>query len=182
MFTPQNSPWSEFWSEFPPFTGMGVVPAPSTKVFAFCTMAALWLKVGAFKVVLCCWPLTRAGVYHMKPRVRSKVCWSSSTQHSSRYCYCARYVAAECETTPPYRATPSLTLSDFGEFFVVSVSWETKHEKNSKNSGENSAENPGRKFEKFGELSCDMSQKPRSNCSENNCSDDPFYSGASSPL
>ena len=26
-----NSPWSEFWSEFPQFMGMGVVPAPSTK-------------------------------------------------------------------------------------------------------------------------------------------------------
>ena len=26
-----NSPWSEFWSEFPHFMGMGVVPAPSTK-------------------------------------------------------------------------------------------------------------------------------------------------------
>ena len=25
-----NSPWSEFWSEFPHFTGMGVVPAPSS--------------------------------------------------------------------------------------------------------------------------------------------------------
>ena len=25
-----NSPWSEFWSEFPRFMGMGVVPAPST--------------------------------------------------------------------------------------------------------------------------------------------------------
>ena len=24
-----NSPWSEFWSEFPHFMGMGVVPAPS---------------------------------------------------------------------------------------------------------------------------------------------------------
>ena len=26
-----NSPWSEFWSEFPHFMGMGVVPAPSKK-------------------------------------------------------------------------------------------------------------------------------------------------------
>ena len=26
-----NSPWSEFWSEFPHFMGMGVVPAPSTR-------------------------------------------------------------------------------------------------------------------------------------------------------
>ena len=26
-----NSPWSEFWSEFPHFMGMGVVPAPSIK-------------------------------------------------------------------------------------------------------------------------------------------------------
>ena len=25
-----NSPWSEFWSEFPYFMGMGVVPAPSS--------------------------------------------------------------------------------------------------------------------------------------------------------
>ena len=24
-----NSPWSEFWSEFPLFMGMGVAPAPS---------------------------------------------------------------------------------------------------------------------------------------------------------
>ena len=30
-----NSPWSEFWSEFPHFMGMGVVPAPSIK----------WLKM-----------------------------------------------------------------------------------------------------------------------------------------
>ena len=27
-----NSPWSEFWSEFPHFMGMGVVPAPSTEI------------------------------------------------------------------------------------------------------------------------------------------------------
>ena len=26
-----TSPWSEFWSEFPYFMGMGVVPAPSKK-------------------------------------------------------------------------------------------------------------------------------------------------------
>ena len=26
-----NSPWSVFWSEFPHFMGMGVVPAPSNK-------------------------------------------------------------------------------------------------------------------------------------------------------
>ena len=25
-----DSPWSEFWSEFPHFMGRGVVPAPST--------------------------------------------------------------------------------------------------------------------------------------------------------
>ena len=29
-FGGSNSPWSEFWSEFPDFMGMGVVPAPST--------------------------------------------------------------------------------------------------------------------------------------------------------
>ena len=29
-----NSPWSEFWSEFPHFMGMGVVPAPSSKDFS----------------------------------------------------------------------------------------------------------------------------------------------------
>ena len=28
-----NSPWSEFWSEFPHFMGMGVVPAPSSFFF-----------------------------------------------------------------------------------------------------------------------------------------------------
>ena len=28
-----NSPWSEFWSEFPHFMGMGVVPAPSIEDF-----------------------------------------------------------------------------------------------------------------------------------------------------
>ena len=27
-----NSPWSEFWSEFPHFMGMGVVPAPSISI------------------------------------------------------------------------------------------------------------------------------------------------------
>ena len=26
-----NSPWFEFWSEFPHFMGMGVVPAPSKR-------------------------------------------------------------------------------------------------------------------------------------------------------
>ena len=50
----------------------------------------------------------------------------------------------------------------FGEFFLVSVSHETKHEKSSKNSGENSeqnsAQNSGGKFEKFGKLSfCNFS-------------------------
>ena len=49
----------------------------------------------------------------------------------------------------------------FGEFFLVSVSHETKHENSSKNSGENSAQNSGqnsgRKFENFGALSfCDF--------------------------
>ena len=49
----------------------------------------------------------------------------------------------------------------FGEFFLVSVSHETKHENSSKNSGKirrNSGQNPGQKFEKLGELSfCDFS-------------------------
>ena len=37
----------------------------------------------------------------------------------------------------------------FGEFFVVSVSCETKHENSLKNPKDNSGENPGRKFEKI---------------------------------
>ena len=45
----------------------------------------------------------------------------------------------------------------FGEFFLVSVSWETKHENSLKKFGEsseqNSGGNSGQKFEKFGELS-----------------------------
>ena len=45
----------------------------------------------------------------------------------------------------------------FGEFFLVSVSHETKHEKSSKkigeNSEQNSGQNSGRKSEKFGKLS-----------------------------
>ena len=44
----------------------------------------------------------------------------------------------------------------FGEFFLVSVSHETKHENSSKNSGKFGAKfgaNSGEKFEKFGELS-----------------------------
>ena len=51
----------------------------------------------------------------------------------------------------------------FGEFFLVSVSHETKHENSSKRKiGENSEQNSGRisgwKFEKFGEVSfCDFS-------------------------
>ena len=50
----------------------------------------------------------------------------------------------------------------FGEFFLVSVSHETKHEKSSKNSEQNSeqnsGQNSGQKFEKFGELSfCNFS-------------------------
>ena len=46
----------------------------------------------------------------------------------------------------------------FGQFFLVSVSYETKHENSSKNSERNSGQNPGQKFEKFGELSfCDFS-------------------------
>ena len=49
-----------------------------------------------------------------------------------------------------------------GEFFLVSVSHETKHEKKNEKFGEssenNSGQNPGRKFEKFGELSfCNFS-------------------------
>ena len=35
-----NSPWSEFWSEFPHFMGMGVVPAPSTKEGVFAEISA----------------------------------------------------------------------------------------------------------------------------------------------
>ena len=30
-----NCPWSEFWSEFPHFMGMGVVPAPSAVNYLF---------------------------------------------------------------------------------------------------------------------------------------------------
>ena len=45
----------------------------------------------------------------------------------------------------------------FGEFFLVSVSHETRHEKSSKNSGKIRSKirgkNSGRKFEKFGKLS-----------------------------
>ena len=45
----------------------------------------------------------------------------------------------------------------FGEFFLVSVSHETKHEKSTKNSGENSeqnsGQNSGQNIEKFGKLS-----------------------------
>ena len=43
----------------------------------------------------------------------------------------------------------------FGEFFLVSVSHETKHENSSKiseNSEQNSGQSSGRKLEKFGEL------------------------------
>ena len=47
---------------------------------------------------------------------------------------------------------------DFGEFFLASVSHETKHEKFGENSEQNSGQNSGRKFEKFGELSvCNFS-------------------------
>ena len=42
-----NSPWSEFWSGFPRFMGMGVVPAPSTK------HSVLTYRVHAKGVVLC---------------------------------------------------------------------------------------------------------------------------------
>ena len=34
-----NSPWSEFWSEFPHFMGMGVVPAPSNNMSLY---ASVW--------------------------------------------------------------------------------------------------------------------------------------------
>ena len=37
-----NSPWSEFWSEFPHFMGMGVVPAPSTKMNFLGPETARW--------------------------------------------------------------------------------------------------------------------------------------------
>ena len=42
-----NSPWSEFWSEFPHFMGMGVVPAPPTKaqcLHHICS-ARVWLSI-----------------------------------------------------------------------------------------------------------------------------------------
>ena len=50
----------------------------------------------------------------------------------------------------------------FGDFFLVSVSHETKHEKSSKNSGKIRSKIRGeireKKFEKFGELSfCNFS-------------------------
>ena len=50
----------------------------------------------------------------------------------------------------------------FVEFFLVSVSHETKHKKKrgkfGENSEQNSGQNSGRKFEKFGELSfCNFS-------------------------
>ena len=53
----------------------------------------------------------------------------------------------------------------FGEFFLVSVSHETKHEKSSKNSGKIRSKIRGKirdeKFEKFGKLSfCNFSDRP----------------------
>ena len=40
-----NSPWSEFWSEFPHFMGMGVVPAPSTFRPIWCLQFAFFNSV-----------------------------------------------------------------------------------------------------------------------------------------
>ena len=61
-----NSPWSEFWSEFPHFMGMGVVPAPS-------------------KVYICGW---RGDLFRQPSRgpletvlVRFRVRWVSATLH-----------------------------------------------------------------------------------------------------
>ena len=59
----------------------------------------------------------------------------------------------------------------FGEFFLVSVSHETKHEKSWKNSGKIRSkirgQNPGRKFEKFGKLSfCNFSDLSYCVCTE----------------
>ena len=46
----------------------------------------------------------------------------------------------------------------FGEFFLVSVSWQTKHEQSSKTSGKIRDDNFGRQFEKLGTLSfCNFS-------------------------
>ena len=44
-----NSPWSEFWSEFPHFMGVGVVPAPSTFVLALREKASAEIRGEFFR-------------------------------------------------------------------------------------------------------------------------------------
>ena len=52
-----NSLWSEFWSEFPHFMGMGVVLAPSILAFAQKTKHSLSIKISYFGIWAFFWNL-----------------------------------------------------------------------------------------------------------------------------
>ena len=47
-----NSRWSEFWSEFPHFMGMGVVPAPSIFSIILLLPLQFWLCYYMFLIQL----------------------------------------------------------------------------------------------------------------------------------
>ena len=71
-----KSPWSEFWSEFPHFMGMGVVPAPSIKCLAhrnrsdFCDLR---LRCPSRTPEIARFPKQETAMMHCDLRVRWKV-------------------------------------------------------------------------------------------------------------